>query len=540
MLQIVVPHEASPNHALANACNSPHHDPMIRALYAEDDPNVAGIVRSYMEHFAPDWKLEVVPNGTECLKRMAVGGYDILLLDLVLPDTDGLQILGELARRNDTTPVVMVTGHGQTELAVRALRAGAADCVDKTSPQFLQLVDIIKRVQARHAEASARPASAPLPGRHPVMLIEGSNSISANIRDFLASHAPQFEIAVAATPTEVERFLSTGAATEAVLIGPNPPGTKPLEVLRRVRSQSPGLPMLLVSSRDDGETAVAAFKLGAQDFIIQKPDYLAELVFSLNSVLRRVSVERQNTKLTQELEALNRSLEAQVITRTRELQALSLRLLRIQEDERRAIARELHDEVGQLLTGLKLQLEAVQRRATDPDLSTQLQETRATATALLEHVRTLTQQYRPRVLDDLGLQPALEWHVKQFTKQTGIDVALDVSLPDSRLPGELETVAYRIVQEALTNAARHAKTNRVSVTATAGDKQLYVEISDRGVGFDLTAVLARPDSLGLAGLRERVNLAGGRLEIHSRPGEGTRIQAEFPLPAGNTNPPFAK
>lgn len=510
---------------------------MIRALYAEDDPNVAGIVRSYIEHFAPDWKLEIVPNGTECLHRMAIGGYDILLLDLVLPDTDGLQILGELARRNDSTPVVMVTGHGQTELAVRALRAGAADCVDKTSPQFLQLVDIIKRVQARHAEGRTRPATASLPGRHPVMLIEGSTGVAADIRNFFGQHAQQFDLSIAATTADLERFFSAGAPAHAIIIGPTPPSIKPLEALRRVHSQAAQIPTLMVSSRNDGETAVAAFKLGAQDFILQKPDYHTELVFSLNSMLRRAETERQNVRLTKELELLNRSLEAQVITRTRELQALSLRLLRIQEDERRAIARELHDEIGQLLTGLKLQLESALKSAGDSTLRNPLAEAMTTATNLLEHVRTLTQQYRPRVLDDLGLQPALEWHAKQFTKQTGIDVALDVSLPPERLPGELETVAYRIIQEALTNAARHAQAKVVSVTVTTDEKKLLVEVLDRGRGFDLTSTLARTDSLGLAGLRERVNLAGGRIEIDSRPGGGTRISTEFPLPSpGSTHP----
>ncbi len=507
---------------------------MIRALYAEDDPNVAGIVRSYIEHFAPDWQLEIVPNGTECLHRMAIGGYDILLLDLVLPDTDGLQILGELARRNDTTPVVMVTGHGQTELAVRALRAGAADCVDKTSPQFLQLVDIVKRVQARHAEEKRRPATASIPGSHPVTLIEGSNAVAADIRTFFAAHAPQFALSVALSAGDVDKFFAAGAPAHAIVIGPNPPNTKPLEVLRRVHSHAAQVPTLIVSSRNDGETAIAAFKLGAQDFILQKPDYHTELVFSLNSMLRRAEVERQNARLTGELEALNRSLEAQVIARTRELQALSLRLLRIQEDERRAIARELHDEVGQLLTGLKLQLESAQKAAGDLPLRTQIAEAMATASSLLEHVRVLTQQYRPRVLDDLGLQPALEWHAKQFTKQTGIEIALDLSLPAGRLPGELETVAYRIIQEALTNAARHAQAKLVSITATTDDKKLIVEISDRGRGFDVTKALARTDSLGLAGLRERVNLAGGRIEIFSRVGEGTRISAEFPLPSSET------
>jgi signal transduction histidine kinase len=513
---------------------------MIRALYAEDDPNVAGIVRSYIEHFAPDWRLDVVPNGTECLNRMAMGGYNILLLDLVLPDTDGLQILGELARRNDPTPVVMVSGHGQTELAVRALRAGAADCVDKTSPQFLQLVDIIKRVHARHAEGQKRPSTAPLSSRHPVTLIEGSSAVAGDIRNFFTKHAPQFDLSVTATAAELDRFFTAGAPAHAIIIGPTPPNTKPLEILRRVHSHAAQVPTLIVSSRNDGETAVAAFKLGAQDFILQKPDYHTELVFSLNSMLRRAETERQNQRLTKELELLNRSLEAQVIARTRELQALSLRLLRIQEDERRAIARELHDEVGQLLTGLKFQLETALKSAVDPTQRQNLGEAMVTANNLLEHVRVLTQQYRPRVLDDLGLRPALEWHAKQFTKQTGIEVALDLSLPEQRLPGELETVAYRIIQEALTNAARHAGTNVVSVTATTDGKKLIVEIADRGKGFNLTDVLARMDSLGLAGLRERVNLAGGRIEIYSRPGEGTRISAEFPLPtSGTANPPPA-
>ncbi|MDP1581389.1 MAG: response regulator [Candidatus Didemnitutus sp.] len=510
---------------------------MIRALYAEDDPNVAGIVRSYVEHFAPDWDLQIVPNGTECLRRMAVGGYDILLLDLILPDTDGLQILGELARRNDTTPVVMVTGHGQTELAVRALRAGAADCVDKTSPQFLQLVDIVKRVQAQHAAGRKRPASASVPGKHNVMLIEGSSAVTSSISDFFASHAPQFELTVAATSSETDQFITAGTPAHAIIIGPNPPSSKPLEVLRRIHSQATQVPTLIVSSRSDGETAVAAFKLGAQDFILQKSEYLTELVFSLNNVLRRAEMERQNARLSQELETLNRSLEAQVLTRTRELQALSLRLLQIQEDERRAIARELHDEVGQILTGLKFQLESASRAVSNPASATLISEAKTTANTLLELVRTLTQRYRPRVLDDLGLQPALEWHLKQFKKQTGIEVDLAIDLPPHRLPGELETVVYRIVQEALTNTARHAGVQQASVAITHDGKQLVVEISDRGKGFDLTAALARTDSLGLAGLRERVNLAGGRIEIHSRVGEGTRIQAEFPQVAAATAAP---
>jgi signal transduction histidine kinase len=396
----------------------------------------------------------------------------------------------------------------------------------------------VKRVQARHAEAHAkRPATASVPGRHPVALVEGSVALAGSIREFFAAHAPQFDLAVLSTTNELNHFFSAGAPAQAVVIGPTPHSNKPLEVLRQFHSSAAHIPAVLVSSRSDGETAIAAFKLGARDFILQKPDYLAEVVFSLNSVLRSAAVERQNAQLQKELETLNHSLEAQVVARTSELQALSLRLLRIQEDERRAIARELHDEIGQLLTGLKLQLDAGLKAAGDTPLRDHFTEAHDTASSLLEHVRILTQQYRPRVLDDLGLQPAIEWHLKQFTKQTGIAVDFAADLPPGRLPGELETVVYRIVQEALTNAARHAQAKQAAVAITHQEKQLIVEISDRGRGFDVTRALARTDSLGLAGLRERVNLAGGRIEIESAIGQGTRITAEFPLPSQNAAPP---
>lgn len=502
---------------------------MIRVLYAEDDPNVAAVVRSYFEHFGRECSLEVVETGRACLERMAEGGVDVLLLDLVLPDIDGLNILGELAMRRDRTPVVMLSGHGQNDLAVRALRAGAIDCIDKSTAQFLQVVDIVQRVHAQHAASPA--AAAPRPERHGpfrVLLVEGSAAIASQVRDFILRAAPQVSLDVSASSEAFQRFLRDGAKADAVIVGPNPWNARPLDVLRQLHSEAPQVPALMLSARSDAETTIAAFKLGAQDCILQKQDYLPDLVFSLNHVLRRGDIERQNAQLARELEQLNRSLEAQVIARTAELQALSSRLLKIQEDERRAIARELHDQVGQMLTGLKLQLEAAAAPA-GPAAQEKLRECLATATELMSHVRELTQLYRPRVLDDLGLQPALEWHVAQFQRQTGITVSLDLALPAARLPGELETAIFRMAQEALTNIARHSGSRAAQITITHGPSHLIVEISDRGCGFDLAAVLARHDAVGLAGLRERVNLAGGRLGISSQPGQGTRLHAEFPL-----------
>jgi signal transduction histidine kinase len=198
-------------------------------------------------------------------------------------------------------------------------------------------------------------------------------------------------------------------------------------------------------------------------------------------------------------------------------------LLRAREDERRFLAQELHDQIGQLLTGLRLQLEAA--NADSPALKAPI----ALTDELLRTVRELTLQLRPRILDDLGLCPALEWHTRRFTAQTGIAVELDLSLPAPRPAPELEIVVYRLVQEALTNTARHSGAPSASVSVTADATTLHVEISDRGRGCDAAVALARRDSLGLAGAAERVRLAAGRFEFVSHPGQGTRLHAEFPL-----------
>jgi len=505
---------------------------MTCVLYAEDDPTIAEVVRTFFTHFAPAMVLEVVPDGQPCLDRMARGGVDVLLLDLMMPDIDGLQVLRELVLRGDTTPVIMVSGLGQTDLAVRALRAGAVDCIDKSTPQFHQIVDTVKRVLTRHRQTPPRPTTGPWRDRrYQLLLIEVSAVTRRTVEEFFRLHAPQFTLITAASPAETDSYLGPGGRMDAALIGPTPGDLSPLDTLRKLRSHQPDLPALLLSARDDAQSAVAAFKLGALDFILMKPDYLRDVVYSLSNILHRADTERSNLELSRELAALNRSLEALVQARTSELQALSTRLLRIQEDERRAIARELHDHLGQLLTGLRFQLEGLQPAAS-PALAGALRESLATSDEILRFLRELTQQLRPRVLDDFGLAPAIEWHCNRFQNQTGVAVALDLSVPAGRLSGEIETAVFRFVQEALTNVARHSGATAATVTLTTDDDNLLAEITDRGHGFDVEAKLASHDSIGLIGQRERVILAGGRMEIFSRPGQGTRIHADIPLTRG--------
>lgn len=498
---------------------------MVRVLYAEDDPQISQMVQLYFMSTAPECRLEVVKSGLKCLQRMAEDRFDVVLVDLMMPELDGLEVLGQLAARRDPTPVILVSGHGQNELAVRALRAGAVDCIDKNSAEFRQIPELVRRVHARHQALSSTPPWASVPTEVRVTFVESSQIEVVSVVKFFNRNAPGLRLSVV-LPDAFGADLDHQLGCDALVLGSGLGTSLSLEILRKVRSRSGELPIIVISDTPKSDTAVAAFKLGAQDFLVKKDGFQLELVFSLNNALKHAATAQLNVRLTRELAILNQSLEGQVVERTRELRALSGRLLQIQEDERRAIAQELHDQIGQMLTGLRFQIEAGKKSGANLGEALQLTD------EILGCVRTLTLQLRPRILDDFGLQPALEWHLDLFRRQTGMTVGSDFALPAGRMPGGIETVVFRIVQEALTNVARHARGAETNVTVVlAGDGNLIVEISDRGPGFDVERALVKRDSLGLAGLVERVQLAGGRIEIFSCTGQGTRIHAEFPLPA---------
>ena len=501
---------------------------MISVLYAEDDPQIAQMMRVFFEDYAPDCTLDTVDNGRSCLERVGTHHYDVLIVDLMMPELDGLQVLGELAARRNPTPVIMVSGYGQTELAVRALRAGAIDCIDKNSPEFRRVPEIVRRVHAQQqAKLPATPAASAPVGAARILYLDASAITRASTAQFFQDHAPALNL-VTTSPTTLDDRLDCEPAYDALVIGPELGGAHAVDLLRKARSRASELPVIILASAAAGADAIAAFKLGAHDYLVEKEGVLLDLVFSLNNALKRTTAERHSSRLGRELAELNRSLEAQVKARTTELAALSHRLIRIQEDERRHIALELHDQIGQMLTGLRFLLEAAQTAQLPAEKITQsIQLTDET----IHYVRDLTQQLRPRVLDDLGLQPAIEWHLRQYHRQTSITVASDITLTAGRLPGELETTIFRMVQEALTNIARHANCTSASLLIDASGEQIFVEISDQGCGFEPARLREVRESLGLAGLEERVHLAGGKFEIHSMPGVGTRLSAEFPQPA---------
>lgn len=224
--------------------------------------------------------------------------------------------------------------------------------------------------------------------------------------------------------------------------------------------------------------------------------------------------------------------EEELRQRGRELQALSRQLVEVQEAERRHVARELHDEVGQVLTGLKLALEVIPRLPAE-GARDRLEEAKGMVNELMNQVRELSLDLRPAMLDDLGLLHTLLWYFQRFTARTQVEVDYEHTGLDRRFHPDVETTAYRIVQEALTNVARHANVTGVKVRLWTDDEVLRLFIQDRGAGFDPDAALANNQSNGLAGMRERATLLGGELTFESAPGAGTSLIAELPLGDGD-------
>jgi PAS domain S-box-containing protein len=220
--------------------------------------------------------------------------------------------------------------------------------------------------------------------------------------------------------------------------------------------------------------------------------------------------------------------EEQLQTYAGQLQSLSRRLLEVQEQERRSLARELHDEIGQTLTGLEFIL-ARSRDLPAEQMAGSVAQMQSLLRELTTRVRDLSLRLRPTMLDDLGLLPTLLWHIQGFSGRTGVQIQFGHSGLDRRFRPEVETAAYRIVQEALTNIARHAGVGTASIRAWLEEQTLFLVIEDNGAGFADRAGGAASASTGLSGMQERAALLGGRLNVESRPGAGTRITAELPF-----------
>jgi two-component system sensor histidine kinase UhpB len=231
----------------------------------------------------------------------------------------------------------------------------------------------------------------------------------------------------------------------------------------------------------------------------------------------------------EEVERLHQAFVRMLERLEAERRRASSAALNAQEEERARVARDLHDEVNQALTGLLLRLEAARKKA-PPELAAELAEIRTLANQAMQELLSLARQLRPTALDDLGLRAALAGHVRELARQGVVDADFEAEGALGELPADVQIVVYRVAQEALSNAVRHAEAEHVSVELDREGDEVRLAVADDGHGFAFDRI---GTGLGIAGMRERALLVGGDLQVESRPGEGTRVRLRVPIENGD-------
>ena len=223
-------------------------------------------------------------------------------------------------------------------------------------------------------------------------------------------------------------------------------------------------------------------------------------------------------------------IEEAVRSNAEQLRQLSLHLQDIREEERAAMAREVHDVLGQQLTGFKMDMSWLNRKLKneDPEIKERITGTLKLIDDTIKTVRKIASDLRPSILDDLGLVAALEWQSEEFEKRSGVKVHFAGNLQEIILEPQVAIALFRIYQELLTNVARHAQATEVRSSLYTGNEQLHLTVADKGKGFDMGNTTNKK-TLGLLGIKERTQLMGGSYEIKSKPGEGTTVVVSVPF-----------
>jgi signal transduction histidine kinase len=389
-----------------------------------------------------------------------------------------------------------------------------------------------------------------------VLLVEDSPSDAALVQESLTqSRLGRFEFTHVETLAEA-MSQARQATFDVSLLDLTLPDSSGRETFLRARAEAPALPIVVMTSIDDEAIGLEAVRHGIQDYLIKGQAYGRPIARSIRYAIERkrseealkqadAALQQERAQLeekvrdrTAELSALNQVLQAEILQRQRAEDAHQLvrrRLSEAQETERGRISRELHDRLGQDLTAVKLGLANLRRQGSfAAAVGEALGKLETLAEGLMRDIHRLAWELRPSVLDDLGLDLALQRAAEQWSRNTGVPVDLHTGahLGTNRLPQELETTLYRIAQEALTNVARHAQANRVSLLLERRSGYVSLIVEDDGRGFDAQGAMGAPASpgrLGLLGMQERVRLAGGTLTIESSPGAGATVFARLPL-----------
>jgi len=315
---------------------------------------------------------------------------------------------------------------------------------------------------------------------------------------------------------------------ELVLLDIRMPGINGFEVCKRLKAnpRTRDVPVIFLSAQHETEDKVGGFKLGAVDFIA-KPYHPDEVLARVRTHIELRHLQVGLEQRVAERTADHRLAEEQLQASWQQLQELTEFLQTVREEERTRIAREIHDELGQALTALRIDLAWLRTKCSgdDPRVADKLSSSFQLVVKTLDAVRRISEDLRPGMLDHLGLAAAIQDHAAKFSERTGIPCELSLNREEFEIGDKMATAVFRLVQEALTNVARHAAAGKVAVRIADNGEIMRLTVQDDGCGL---APPAGKKTFGLLGMRERVKMLGGHFEMESTPGQGTRIEAWFP------------
>lgn len=507
-----------------------------KILCVDDEPDLLDINSTILR--SAGYVVFKASTGNECLRIAIEEKPDLILLDVVLPDINGVDISKQIKTNPafEGTYVILISGQRtSSDSKVEGLEAGADGYIVRpvSKHELLARVQAIMRI--KETEMALRKSRE----RYQMLVVamnEGLGIVDENaVNTFVNKKLCEI---LGRSQDEIIGHPLTDFIAED--------NQKLYKEQLAKREKGISIPYELVLTKKDGQkvfTTVSPKPIfdengkfnGSFAVVtdITERKKAEDEIKRLNEELEQRVVER-----TSELEAANKALHVEITERKQveeklkryaeHLQTLSKRLLEIQEAERRYIAQELHDEIGQDLTGIKLALEMIIEYPSE-NRETRLFEMQKMVHELLSKVRAISLDLRPSMLDDLGLLPALLWHFERYTQKTNIKVHFTHSGLNVRFKPEIETASYRIVQEALTNIARYAHVNEAAVIIKEIQEMLVINIEDKGVGFDHEVIKASGNTAGLRWMHERIAMLGGKMLVESAPGKGTRLTAEIPL-----------
>ncbi len=517
----------------------------IRVLYAEDNSHDAELTRSFFTGSVPDISLDIVRTGSECLDRLQAQSFDALLLDHRLPDMDGAELLKEIARRALTLPIVMVTGAGDEELAVRLLRLGASDYVPKAGTYVQSLPDVLRTTVAEHRRRDQQ--GLPIrPRRRRVLYVERNDADIDLTVKHVGEYAPHLEIEPVRSSADGLRALQSGRF-DLVLTDLRMSDLNALEFLREARQRGLQIPFIVITGKGDEAAAVAALKLGAYDYIVKREDYLTQLPYAIDNAADRF-----------QLEQTNRHLQAELSERQRLQTALAEHADALAESARQKdnflamLAHELRNPLAPIRTALELVRrrgvnEAVTQHAFDV-MDRQVTHMVRLIDDLLDVSRITSGRINLNV-EEIDLRRAVADAVEAARPLIeGRKQDMEVAIPPEPLPvrGDL-TRLVQVLVNLLDNAAKYTgEGGAIRLTAWRDRGHAVVSVADTGMGisprllpriFELFTqderTLDRAQGglgLGLSLVRRITELHGGSVEARSQGrGLGSEFTVRLPL-----------